>query len=282
VMFLLLMNIIINNIPSMTSDRYVSPREKRQHVRAIKNKSPGDAGRAVGFVVGPDGKTEVSSYEYKRYLRIQRNNLRIKSLGLDKIKLTSSKKKVVVRFKKEKIEKGKIAVRRSSRKAKRLPIFDGSELENASVILFKKKKVKRERSYYENRKVKNFVRIVNDKERAALLNISKEEWIEDMEYFLAHVLGNSPTNVMRVMSKIKPLVNGKGVRHPFSGKWFKKGVELNLADDFATMHLEADDWVEENGGDLGHGWLICHPIKKIWRYQVARADQGGKPFMKCL
>jgi len=51
--------------------------------------------------------------------------------------------------------------------------------------------------------------------------------------------------------------------------------QISLSEDFDQLHKEATAWVEENGGDKGHGWLIQSPLKKIKRYQLARIDNGG-------
>ena len=40
------------------------------------------------------------------------------------------------------------------------------------------------------------------------------------------------------------------------------------------MRVEANEWVEEQGGDRGNGWLLNHPLMKCFRYQTERANNG--------
>ena len=73
---------------------------------------------------------------------------------------------------------------------------------------------------------------------------------------------------------------GEGVRHPQTGAFFKRNVPIALSDDFRAMHDEASEWVEENGGDKGHGWMIQHPVSKCFLYQRARAENAVPFFTK--
>lgn len=126
------------------------------------------------------------------------------------------------------------------------------------------------------------VRVLTKEERSTLNTISPEDdWLEDMAYFMRHKLLNSADNIRQTMDKVRRLANGQGVQHRQSRKLgyvFQKGVATNLGDDLQELLFDAKDWVDEHGGDPGRGWLIVHPVKKLWTYQVARFENGGKRF----
>lgn len=124
------------------------------------------------------------------------------------------------------------------------------------------------------------MKILTKEQRDTLKDISGQEIIKDMAFYMQHVLGNSRENIKNVMNKVMMLVNGYGVRHQSSmkdGFYFMKGTKITLDHNFAAMDIEANDWVHAHGGDVSHGWLIKLPLRKMWVYQVARYERG-EPF----
>lgn len=113
--------------------------------------------------------------------------------------------------------------------------------------------------------------------------LSKEkDWMKDMEYYFSTIEGNSESNVYRVMSTVKKLVAGHGVIHPQTGASFMKNKPIHLGMDFEQILNEASAYVDTNGGDRGHGWLIEHPLRKLLVYQHTRVENGNKPFQTLL
>jgi hypothetical protein len=121
---------------------------------------------------------------------------------------------------------------------------------------------------------------ITPKERAIFEPISSEEWLEDMEHYYSVIVGNSASNVQRVMCTTRKLASGQGVQHPSTQKCFMRKRKVNLGMDLREILDEASEWVYDNGGDRGNGWLIEHPVKKIWIYQQSRAQNKNKPFSK--
>jgi hypothetical protein len=115
-------------------------------------------------------------------------------------------------------------------------------------------------------------------ERSVFDNIDCNEWVKDMEYYFSKLEGNSASNVQRVMCTVQKLVSGDGVRHPQTKAYFLRNKAIHLGLDFRQMLDEATEWVYENGGDRGNGWLIEHPVKKLWLYQQARAANNNRAF----
>lgn len=111
-----------------------------------------------------------------------------------------------------------------------------------------------------------------------LNKVCNDDWVEDMRRYFADHQGNSPNNVMRVMTVVERLAEGVGVVHPMTRDRFWKKRKIHLGTDFRSMLDDASEWVYTNGGDRGNGWLIEHPVKKCLIYQRARVENKGSPF----
>ena len=115
-------------------------------------------------------------------------------------------------------------------------------------------------------------------ERAMLENA--QEWLASFERFLKR-RGDSDANRRQVLNQTTKLVSGFGIQHPRSQKEgcvFRKGVPLRLDDDVESILNDAWAWEAIHGEDLGHGWLVRHPLKKIILFQRHTVDlaKSGK------
>lgn len=75
----------------------------------------------------------------------------------------------------------------------------------------------------------------------------------------------SESNFRSVMNRVRDLASGDGISYknwPASVR-FHKDQPFNLSVDFHTMLLEAKSYEKRYGRDLGNGWLLSHPIKKV-------------------
>jgi len=62
--------------------------------------------------------------------------------------------------------------------------------------------------------------------------------------------------------------------------YFKKNKPVKLSSDFDKMYDEAVDFEDEHGRDLGNGWLLRHPIKKLANFQYYYFEQKQKASKK--
>jgi len=264
-----------------------------------------------GYVIGPNG-VEMSEYEYQRTLKVNRNNMRLMQLGLtgeiqrnmrrEASSSNSPFSAVASKPKKRKIEVSLEPTRRSarSRRGKNLQLQDSSDAkrsisaalkEEAEKLEVAEKKLTNRRTRMNERELSNSgarsiagaVRILSQEDLTSLSKVSQEDWLEDMAYFMEHVLNNSRDNIRHSMDKVYKLAHGLGVKHRHSnreGNVFQQGTEITLGHNFDNLLAEAKSWVDDHGGDPSRGWLIVHPMKKIWTYQVARFDNGGKRFIE--
>mmetsp|Transcript_12093 Transcript_12093/g.18195 ORF Transcript_12093/g.18195 Transcript_12093/m.18195 type:complete len:291 (-) Transcript_12093:118-990(-) len=255
-----------------------------------------------GYVIGPDG-VEISEYEYQRILKVKRNNKRLRELGLEddanNVHAKPSKDTTLNTKRKTKSRLEPTPPTRRSTRHIRKNIDSVTKDKQAGMIFLQNEDKKlaqaernRMRKSNDNRihqnltiktkKITYALRTLTEEQRTKFAQIPKEDWLDDMRHFLRDTLMNSPDNVRQTMDKITKLANGYGVEHRRSrkpGYVFQKGHNVNLGYDLQELLWEAKEWVDEHGGDPGNGWLIVHPVKKLWMYQVARFDNGGKRFM---
>ena len=231
-----------------------------------------------------------SSNEYLEKVRMKRkrNEEKIQELGLQNMK----KKKLRTPTKLTRVDKSKVGIvtppaRRSARVSKKPVEFVALDANtDYEARLLTEKIERRAKSRSKPTKGKNLKKRafdlgsqISDKKRAALEPIPVAEWAADMEFYFAEVEDNSASNVQRVMSVVNKLVDGRGVRHPHTHEFFLKNKVIHLGMDFRQMLDEASEWVYNNGGDRGNGWLIEHPVKKLWIYQQARSkNKKGNAF----
>ena len=57
------------------------------------------------------------------------------------------------------------------------------------------------------------------------------------------------------------------MEHPRADAVFKRGETITLGSNFTTMLDEAWEFEATFGKDLGNGWLLRHPIKKMLLFQ---------------
>jgi len=119
-------------------------------------------------------------------------------------------------------------------------------------------------------------------EQAKRLEIAKS-WLDEMTFWLKHTPHGpsqkvvSAANANCVMRQVKKLVSGQGVSYT---RWpadvvFYKDRPVNLqTTNFENMVQEAKAHEARYGQDLGHGWLLTHPIKKLHLFQQHREEHA--------
>jgi hypothetical protein len=162
-------------------------------------------------------------------------------------------------------------VRRSSRRMRQSPP------ENKGVDIFFEerprppKKIKISRPKME---------ALSDQDYEKLRNVP--DWLEDMEEWLKtvpHGNGNkvvSQDNAASVMRQVRKLVSGVGItyHHWSEGTFFKRGKHIRLNTKMEELYDQAVEMEQKHGKDLGNGWLLRHPIRKMELYQEYQLEQG--------
>lgn len=274
----------------------------------------GERGSREGYVVGPNGE-EISEYEYRRHLKVRRNILQLASLGLVATppgggaarSISSSSVSSSTRHEQRRRSAAVAPVRRSARisgessrerRRRRRPTdrygsatldahpYDRAPDDVVVVVVDLDHRPSPPPAKRRRRSVNHKdMRILDATEREELARsleaATTTGWIEDMEHYMTHTLRNSETNVRMTMRQVRRMVAGDGVRHQSSrrpGNVFRPRTKISITDDLASLHVEAASWVDDHGGDVSHGWLVQHPIRKMMFYQAARFERG-KPFL---
>jgi hypothetical protein len=96
-------------------------------------------------------------------------------------------------------------------------------------------------------------RSLSEEDRDKLKNLP--DWVNDMEVYLQDEENLSRQNVSSVMRQVAKLSTGVGITY---SRWddsvsFAKGRPIDLSDDLDSLYVEAIDFEEEHGRDLGNG-----------------------------
>lgn len=85
-------------------------------------------------------------------------------------------------------------------------------------------------------------------------------------------------NAERVRKQVEKLASGKGIPYVRwkKGVRFYRGKKVDLSFDFHKMLQEAKKFEEKHGEDVGHGWVLTHPIKKLQLYKAFLAEKKYK------
>lgn len=226
----------------------------------------------------------LSEYEVQRLERIAANQKFMESLGVKEsmsaIRGAPSQRRII------KKRTHNTPARRSSRlegKEVDYTVTDNTDYRLLDGELYVTKKMKKSRMLSKTGgggggRRQSALASLTPEERATLDRAS--EWLGSFERFLKR-RGDSDANRRQVLNQTTKLVSGFGIQHPRSQKngcVFRKGIPLHLDDDVEEILKEAWEWEAVHGEDLGHGWLVRHPLKKIILFQRYTFDlrKSGK------
>lgn len=232
---------------------------------------------------------ELSEYEKMRLERIKRNQEKLASLGLDQ--------SFGDRLRKQQPKKKKKAVDRK----KALTPKPGEErrskrLSNASQQLYQLSNdfedevvVEQDPDYSEadEEEKEPYQANISVRQVRHRIKLNREDYAvseEDMQNlrgfmdvdvvlskfreFLRYHDKISESNERRVMPQVRKLLRGEGIGYKhWKGKTFHKGEKITLMHDIVALMEEANECERAWGKDLGNGWLLNHPLKKLLIFQ---------------
>mmetsp|Transcript_4401 Transcript_4401/g.9774 ORF Transcript_4401/g.9774 Transcript_4401/m.9774 type:complete len:240 (-) Transcript_4401:156-875(-) len=229
----------------------------------------------------------LSEYELLRQERIKRNNERLASLGLlDKPSRPSAsattESKSFSTPKKKKVVSAKFTPPASTRYSRRLSgkpaLYKPIEDINDNPVS-KPAKVNKRASKRAN--VSTIRRVIPEVLRAPLTEEQKQHierkmegnFLEKFEDYLTNIDALSEGNRRSVMRQITKLFNGQGIRYESKaygwpeGCYFMKETEIGPTDDILNLMEIGRQCENEWGEDHGNGWLLSHPLKKLYMFQ---------------
>lgn len=220
----------------------------------------------------------LSPYEILRLERIRRNEERLSSLGLLDDKLKPKKKTPSPRKKALPSSTAIATPTRTSRRLKRQPVLYEPILEDVRIPMgaSKTKRVERRPATSKFR-----CEIPSDvysspltaKQEALINNKMEGDFLGKFEDYLTDVDVLSERNRQSVMRQVTKLAEGKGIRYESKqygwpeGCYFMRGKRITPVDDILKLMEIGRQCEEEWGIDRGNGWLLSHPLKKIFGFQ---------------
>lgn len=98
-------------------------------------------------------------------------------------------------------------------------------------------------------------------------------FISKIKEYLSEVDSLSDQNKRNVMRQVTKLVLGEGIRYDSKaygwpeGCYFLKGTKVHPTDDILKLMDIGRECEDEWGRDHGNGWLLSHPLKKMYQFQ---------------
>jgi len=229
-------------------------------------------------------ETTLSEYELQRLEKIKRNEQRLAELGLDKAKqnLKRSASKTPTR-KKKKLTAAANAdspPQRSSRRLKRQPVLyeplmDDDIIRKIDSSGSKKKQIARTSTSKFRCEIPMDLKSspLSEKEKELITKKMEEDFLGKFEDYLTEVDELSEQNRRNVMRQVKKLHMGEGITYESKaygwpdGCYFMKGKEIGPTDDIIHLMEIAQTCEDDWGQDHGNGWLLRHPLKKLYMFQ---------------
>lgn len=96
---------------------------------------------------------------------------------------------------------------------------------------------------------------------------------QKIKEYLSEVDSLSDQNKRNVMRQVTKLVLGEGIRYDSKaygwpeGCYFLKGTKVEPTDDILKLMDIGRECEDEWGRDHGNGWLLSHPLKKMYQFQ---------------
>jgi hypothetical protein len=150
-------------------------------------------------------------------------------------------------------------------------LVDSGNIDNIDQILEQQEKQRQAKKRKQaNRSMKvaaaSAVRQLSEADKLKLQHLPA--WVESMANYLIREEHLSIPNQRSVMLRVEKLAAGVGVEYKrWGNNVFMQGITVDLSMDFDEIHEQAKDFEDHHGKDLGNGWAIRHPIKKLANFQ---------------
>jgi hypothetical protein len=196
-----------------------------------------------------------ATYQEMRNANVKSNEKRLRELGLDKMKIgkarpptTPKRKPPTANGMTTPSSSFESPMRRSNRVRRITP--ERPALEEDPFSEPPRKKVKTIRRSGTSPVA---AKAVSDKERKLLVNLP--DWLNNMEEYLSTEENLSRQNLTSVMRQVVKLSTGVGITYSHWGERvaFAKGRPIDMSEDFDSLYVEAVEFEEEHGRDLGNG-----------------------------
>jgi hypothetical protein len=226
----------------------------------------------------------LSPYEQARLDKIKRNETRLASLGLLNVKkqlTTTPRRRQETRGEFRKVNNSIVTPSPPSRTSRRLksqtvqyaPLVDddGGRLKKyesnmeSSIIPKTKKGFKCDIPMH----VSSLPLTKDEKSKIESKMKGDDEFLATFEDYLTNVDIISDPNRRSVLRQITKLVLGQGITY---SRWpvgciFLRDMKVSPTDDVLKLMSIGRECEEKWGKDLGNGWLLSHPLKKLYMFQ---------------
>eukprot|EP00584_Thalassiosira_punctigera_P009916 CAMPEP_0172534772 /NCGR_PEP_ID=MMETSP1067-20121228/7025_1 /TAXON_ID=265564 ORGANISM="Thalassiosira punctigera, Strain Tpunct2005C2" /NCGR_SAMPLE_ID=MMETSP1067 /ASSEMBLY_ACC=CAM_ASM_000444 /LENGTH=244 /DNA_ID=CAMNT_0013319605 /DNA_START=79 /DNA_END=813 /DNA_ORIENTATION=- len=234
--------------------------------------------------------TPLSPYEQARLDKIKRNQERLASLGLVDAKkrvrsAARGQRRQPVTPRKRTLRKKRAITPsppRSSRRLKRKPVQYTPLMDDDEALREARKKFKVVKKMIKTTTSSNFrCEIPTDvwsspltvAQKALIGKKMEGDFLGKFEDYVTEVDTLSEQNRRNVLRQITKLAMGEGIRYESKaygwpeGCYFLKGTKVCPTNDVLKLIEIGQQCEDEWGRDHGNGWLLSHPLKKLYQFQ---------------
>ena len=114
---------------------------------------------------------------------------------------------------------------------------------------------------------------LSNQQKRTISEMMEGDFLGKFEDYLTNVDEVSESNRRNVLRQITKLANGEGIRYDSKaygwpqGCYFMKGVSVGPHDNILKLMDAGQECENEWGRDHGNGWLLSHPLKKLYQFQ---------------
>mmetsp|Transcript_24845 Transcript_24845/g.52002 ORF Transcript_24845/g.52002 Transcript_24845/m.52002 type:complete len:248 (-) Transcript_24845:264-1007(-) len=236
----------------------------------------------------------LSPYEQARLDRIKRNEERLASLGLSDAKKrvrnaarsnTRRRQTTSLSTPRKQTLRKKRAITpspaRSSRRLKRKPVQYKPLMDDDEAIRVARKKFKVVKRLTK-KTTSNFICDVPTDVSSSPLTVAQKafigrkmegDFLAKFEEYVTEVDTLSDQNRRNVLRQVTKLAMGEGIRYDSKAYgwpedcYFIKGTKVGPTSDILKLMELGQKCEDEWGRDHGNGWLLRHPLKKLYQFQ---------------
>lgn len=114
---------------------------------------------------------------------------------------------------------------------------------------------------------------LSKQQKKTINDMMEGDFLGKFEDYLTDVDEISDSNRRNVLRQVTKLASGEGIRYDSKaygwpeGCYFMKGVEIGPCDDILKLMDVGQQCEDDWGRDHGNGWLLSHPLKKLYQFQ---------------
>uniref|UniRef100_A0A7S3LDQ4 PTM/DIR17-like Tudor domain-containing protein n=1 Tax=Amphora coffeiformis TaxID=265554 RepID=A0A7S3LDQ4_9STRA len=204
------------------------------------------------------------TYLQVREANVQVNNIRLAELGLNKPPPWKKPSPNSHPRQSKKARKSTVKTEPPRRSTRQVPVISDASVDNDVIS---KPPPKKKQKKVQTKKVKDDWESVAAEIRREHAKNVDNTWFQQFERYWKSRLSDGAYK--QILRQVRKLYNAEGISYI---QWpadvcFHKDQSVDMSTDFEALHQLAHEYERKYGRDLGNGWLLRIPIRKLCAFQ---------------